>query len=159
MTLFAICLHSHSVSQLSASPTSRFNGTSKALLKPAGISCPLQPCRSSLEFWEQCMGTENSSKWAFLHLSFLCYIIQGMEVESDGQQPGKKIVRKPYVVNGQCCIWGSPKPLFVILSSCAVPGCYFLSRLVEERVFSKCLSLQPQEGSCHCEMCWCVGPE
>ncbi|KAF2978733.1 hypothetical protein EK904_013037 [Melospiza melodia maxima] len=26
-------------------------------------------------------------------------IIQGMEVESDGQQPGKKIVRKPYVVN------------------------------------------------------------
>lgn len=72
MTLFAICLHSHSVSQLTASPTSQFNGTSKALLKPAGISCSLQPCRSRLEFWEQCVGTQHSSKWAFLYLSFLC---------------------------------------------------------------------------------------
>lgn len=73
MTLFAICLHSHSVFQLTASPTSQFNGTSKALLKPAGISCPLQPCRSSLEFWEQCVRTQHSYNCAFVHLSFLCY--------------------------------------------------------------------------------------
>lgn len=99
MTLFAICLHSHSVSQLSASPTSRFNGTSKALLKPAGISCPLQPCRSSLEFWEQCMGTENSSKWAFLHLSFLCY--------NSGDGSGKRwtAARKENSAEAVCGEW------------------------------------------------------
>lgn len=137
----------------------------------AGLMAQVRLCLSQLGFPAPYSHVE--AVWSFGNnawgqrtlpngLFFICLfsaIIQGMEVESDGQQPGKKIVRKPYVVNGQCCIWGSPKPLCIILSSCAVPGCYFLSRLVEERVFSKCLSLQPQEGSCHCEMCWCVGPE
>lgn len=85
-----------------------------------------------------------------------------MEVESDGQQLGKKIVRKPYVVNGQCCIWGSLKPLWVILSSRAVPGVgkgvISYPALWRSASFPQCLSLQPPEGSCHCEMCWCVGP-
>lgn len=71
VTLFAICLYSHSVSQLTASPTSQFNGTSKALLKPAGISLgPLQPCRSSLEFWEQRVGTQHSSQMGFSSFVF-----------------------------------------------------------------------------------------
>lgn len=70
VTLFAICLYSHSVSQLTASPTSQFNGTSKALLKPGGISCPLQPCRSSLEFWEQRVGTQHSSQMGFSSFVF-----------------------------------------------------------------------------------------
>lgn len=100
-------------------------------------------------------------------LFFICLfsaVIQGMEVESDGQQPGKKIVRKPYVVNGQCCIWGSPKPLWVILSSCVISypegkGVISYPALQRSMSFPQCESLKPQEGSCHCKMYWCVGPE
>lgn len=43
---------------------------------------------------------------------FLSHPTQGMEVESNGQAEGKKIVRKPYVLNGQCCFrppWGLPR--------------------------------------------------
>ncbi|XP_039557771.1 nucleolar protein 16 isoform X3 [Passer montanus] len=83
----------------------------------------------------------------------------GMEVGSDGEQPGKKIVRKPYVVNGQC--WAPPQPPG-LLSSCAVPGLgkgvVSHPALWRSTSFPPCLSLQPPEGSCHRGMCWCLGP-
>lgn len=76
-----------------------------------------------------------------------------MEVESNGREQGNKIVRKPYVVNGQCCscapqgapqgalqhpqprrvscqatplplhFWGSPEALWVILCFWTVLNC------------------------------------
>lgn len=47
------------------------------------------------------MGTQLSSKRAFLEL-LLSHLTQGTEAESNGWEQRRKIVRKPYVVNGQC---------------------------------------------------------
>lgn len=41
------------------------------------------------------------SKHTFLEVLFIS--MQRMETESDGQEQEKTLVRKPYVLSGQCC--------------------------------------------------------